>query len=1156
MNKRDIYLGSAKINHNRADVEGRFVETDNEKFYKISNSNQMPDFFMTIVSSSDHWMFISSNGALTAGRKDRNNALFPYCTVDKIHDSRDITGSKTYLLVETDGKIYLWEPFTPESEKIYAIRRNLYKNIYGNKIIFEEINDDLGVSFRYTWCSSEKFGFVKMSVITNQHTASVKVEILDGIKNIMPNGVDFDFQNTFSCLLDAYKKCELIEETKLGLYLLSSIPVDRAEPSESLKATTVWACGLNQPARILLSDNQVGNFKQGLSVDTEVDVRATRGAYYVNTTVELEAGAQEAWMIIAEINRESGDVANLSNAIKSKDNIKKLVDADIEEGTLNLKKIVAKADGMQMGNDELSYARHFSNTLFSVMRGGNFMNNYRVDKADFTLFVKQINKDISAKYKDWLSQLPEAVDYTELVRFAEITSDSDLVRICSEYLPLTFSRRHGDPSRPWNQFSIETKNPDGSVKLNYQGNWRDIFQNWEALSLSFPEFTEGMISKFVNATTADGYNPYRITREGMDWESPDPHDPWAYIGYWGDHQIIYLQKFLELSDAFHPGALDVLLKKEMFVYANVPYRIKSYTEIVKNPKATIGFDFELNDKIRKLTAATGADGALLRGRDNEIYRVNLTEKILVTLLAKISNFVPEAGIWLNTQRPEWNDANNALVGNGASIVTLYYLRRFLKFWFDRFNESGNKEFAVSEEVATLFNRIFTVFEENTALIETGFSNAERRHFTDCLGEAGSDYRNAIYSNSFSGRKTSIQTKTLAEFTRIALDYMDQSIKVNKRADGLYHSYNLIAFSAGSISIRRLYEMLEGQVAVLSSGYLSVQESLDVLDSLKSSSLFRRDQYSYLLYPDRQLPLFTQKNNIPAKMVNESKLLTRLITVSDPSILSKDDTGNFHFNGTFRNASVLEKALDKLDPAEYASLVAEEKNKVLAIYEELFDHQSFTGRSGTFYGYEGLGSIYWHMVSKLLMAAQECFFTAVAEGADPGVTGKIKQHYSEIREGIGLHKSPRLYGAFPTDAYSHTPGHAGAQQPGMTGQVKEDFITRMRETGIQIHDGKIVFQTGLLDPAELLNDKNIFWYVDPAGEPKQIPLKQGQLAITFCQVPVVFSASEENKISVTFADGSQIFFADLTIGGEVSSKIFKRTGEIIRIEVSSRNIRIN
>jgi hypothetical protein len=1153
MNQKLIYLGNTRINSPISKVEGQFVEIGDEIFYKISNCNQMPDFFMTIVSDSDHWLFVSSNGSLSAGRKDSNNALFPYYTVDKIHDSKGITGSMTCLLVDKDDKTYFWEPFSTESEKVYAIQRNLYKSIYGNKIIFEEINVDLGLGFRYGWYTSEKYGFVKKSVISNHGTRPVRVDLLDGIKNILPNGADYDFQNAFSNLLDAYKKCELLEETKLGLYMLSSIPVDRAEPSESLKTTTVWSAGLDHDVKILISDHQVENFKRGQAVETETDIRATRGAYYVNASFELMKDALKEWMIVAEINRESGDVANLGHALKTGNNIRQLIDADIEKGTSNLKRIISSADGMQMGNDPLSDARHISNTLFNVMRGGIFTDNYTLDKEDFILYVGQRNKDISANHKEWLDRLPEKINYNELTELAESTSDFDLVRICYEYLPLTFSRRHGDPSRPWNLFSIETKNPDGSVKLNYQGNWRDIFQNWEALSQSYPEFLEGMISKFLNATTADGYNPYRITREGIDWESPDPHDPWAYIGYWGDHQIIYLLKFLELSEAFHPGKLDTFLTKEMFAYANVPYRIKSYGEIVKKPKDTIVFDFELNGKNKELIRKTGADGALLKGRDQEIYRVNLTEKILVTLLAKLSNFIPEAGIWLNTQRPEWNDANNALVGNGASMVTLCYLRRFLKFWSDRFRESATLEISISEEVKTLFDRIFILFAENTALIESGFSNADRRRFADSLGEAGSDYRNSIYKSSFSGRKIVVQAKALLEFAQLALDFMDQSIRVNKRPDGLYHAYNLISFSDKSVSIRHLYEMLEGQVAVLSSGYLSVQESNDVLNALRYSSLFRPDQYSYLLYPDRQLPLFTQKNNIPRNKIEASRLLSQLIADRDSSIISADDLGNFHFNGTFRNSAMLENALNRLDPGIYGPLLAGEKDMILAIYEELFDHQSFTGRSGTFYGYEGLGSIYWHMVSKLLLAAQECYFKGVHEGADHAVVGKIKDHYFDIKAGIGLHKSPRLYGAFPTDPYSHTPGNAGAQQPGMTGQVKEDYISRMREIGIHIQDGEIAFQSSLLNPAELLNQESTFGYFDLKGEQQQMILQRGQLGFTFCQVPVLYSASDVDKISVTFADGKRILMAGHIIGKDLSPKVFQRTGEIVLIEVSFRNL---
>ena len=67
-------------------VKGELVTLANESYYKISNSHTMRPFFMTIVSDSNHWMFISSNGGLTAGRKNAEYALFPYYTDDKITD--------------------------------------------------------------------------------------------------------------------------------------------------------------------------------------------------------------------------------------------------------------------------------------------------------------------------------------------------------------------------------------------------------------------------------------------------------------------------------------------------------------------------------------------------------------------------------------------------------------------------------------------------------------------------------------------------------------------------------------------------------------------------------------------------------------------------------------------------------------------------------------------------------------------------------------------------------------------------------------------------------------------------------------------------------------------------------------------------------------
>ena len=48
---------------------------------------------------------LSSNGGLTAGRKNSNYALFPYYTDDKITESAEITGSKTIIQIHKNNKI-------------------------------------------------------------------------------------------------------------------------------------------------------------------------------------------------------------------------------------------------------------------------------------------------------------------------------------------------------------------------------------------------------------------------------------------------------------------------------------------------------------------------------------------------------------------------------------------------------------------------------------------------------------------------------------------------------------------------------------------------------------------------------------------------------------------------------------------------------------------------------------------------------------------------------------------------------------------------------------------------------------------------------------------------------------------------------------------
>ena len=1122
------------------------IKLNNESFFKISNIQDMRPFFMSIVSDSNHWMFLSSNGGVSAGRKNSEYSLFPYYTDDKITESSDITGSKSIFWV--DGK-HLWEPFSIRQQGLYKTTRNLYKNTYGNKVVFEEVNHDLSLTYRYEWNSSDIYGFIKKTTLKNNADVAVTVNALDGIQNVLPYGVPSDTQTRVSNLVDAYKRNQLEKDYGLGIYALSAIIVDKAEPSEALKANTVWSHGLEN-AKYLVSSLQLDRFRNNAEVNEEEDVKAEKGAYFVNTQFTLNGHSDKDWAIVANVNQDHADVIKLMHQIKSDSQIDVAIDKDISAGTEKLIKLNASSDALQLTNDNQRDTRHFANTLFNIMRGGIFDNNYNIESWDFKNYISKANKKVYAKAGKILNDLPEKFSLFHLRDLAYASDDKNFRRLCLEYMPLKFSRRHGDPSRPWNKFSINTRNEiDGSKVLDYEGNWRDIFQNWEALAHAYPEFVESMIHKFLNATTFDGYNPYRVTKDGFDWETIEPDDPWSYIGYWGDHQIIYLLKFLEFIEYHKPGKLASFFDKDLFVYANVPYRIKSYKDICKDPKDTIDFDEKSEEQIEIKREQLGADGALLRDRNYFIYKVNFIEKILATVLAKVSNFVPEAGIWLNTQRPEWNDANNALVGNGVSMVTLNYLRRFLSFFKSIVEDSPQNTVEISEELKTFFDKVNSTLENHQYLLANKISDKDRRVILDALGEAASLFRTTIYDKAFSGDKVEIKKEELHQFIAVTIQFLEHSIVANVREDGMHHAYNLITITDDNkVKISYLDEMLEGQVAALSSGYLSSEEALAALDSMKNSKIFRPDQYSYLLYPNKNLPRFMEKNTIPKVEVEQSELLKTLINNENKQVVTKDINGDYHFSGNLNNANSLSEVLDGLD-VKYKILIESEREQVLQTYESVFNHKAFTGRSGTFYGYEGLGSIYWHMVSKLLLAVQECCLKAVKDNESPEIVGRLLEHYYEINEGIGAHKSPELYGAFPTDPYSHTPAGKGAQQPGMTGQVKEDILSRIGELGVFVIDGQLTFNPCMLRKDEFLEKDKSFKYITVDGESQSVNIVKNSLAFTYCQVPVIYKIADSDSIEVTYTDGNSEKYDGLSLNADISEKIFTRSAEVKHLWVN-------
>lgn len=1133
---------------NSSDVVGQFIDMEGERYYAIRNMQNMAPFFISLISDSDHWLFVSSTGGLTAGRVSPETALFPYAPVDKIHESAANTGCKTLLQISKNGQTYKWDAFNKDFNHQYQISQNLYKNILGDKICFEEVNHDLQLAFRYTWATSDEFGFCRQCELQNLADEDVSVKMIDGLQNILPAGTPRFTQTVSSNLVDAYKWSELHKPTGLAMFTLYSGITDRAEPSESLKANTLFSLGFDE-YKVLLCTAQLDNFWRNEVLETESAKRGIRGAYFLNAEFELPPKQSRKWQLVANLEQNQSQISTLIQSLGDQNKVIGDLSDSISEGSDILARIMAASDGFQVTSEENVSVHHYANTLFNNLRGGVFDNQYSLSTRDFIATLKTFNVNVHSRHVEGLSQLPEEIALQDFSSIITSINDPQLERLAAEYLPITFGRRHGDPSRPWNQFEIKLKDDTGHRLLSYQGNWRDIFQNWEALTFSYPEFIECVIAKFVNASTIDGYNPYRITKGGIDWEVEEPDDPWSYIGYWGDHQIIYLLKMLELSKQFHPKLLVKLLNKPIFSYANVPYRIKSFDDMLNNAKSTVTYDENSAERIAEKVAQFGADGKLILDKNGDVYQVNLLEKLLVPLLCKLGNLVVDGGIWLNAQRPEWNDANNALVGQGLSMVTLNYLRRYVRF-FQGLMKDQPQTTELSYEVALWLKETSEILQNLSVKLDgVPVSDTLRFEVLQDLGQAAWRYRQAIYTSQSFSHKENCSVEVVNLLLSNALIAIDHTIHNNVGNDGLHQSYNLLDFDGKQASVENLYPMLEGQVAAISSGAINPKQTADVMDALFASDVYRADQKTFMLYPDRVQTPFLDKNVITSAAFNEVPVLAQMMAAYDVRIVMQDADGGYRFNPNIKNNGELINHLKSLS-ADYPALDKTMVSKIESLYEKVFNHQSFTGRSGGMFGFEGLGSVYWHMVSKLLLALKENFYTAVEEGAEPELIQRLGSLYYRVRGGIGFNKSPDEYGAFPCDPYSHTPKHAGAQQPGMTGQVKEEILSRFGELGIHVLNGEVEFKPKLLRSSEFVSDEKPFRYLDVQNEWQQTMVPKNGIGFTWCQVPVLYELSTgKPTLTITLSDGKQITSSDLTLAGDYSHALFNRTGFIKQIIIN-------
>ncbi|MCW9088952.1 MAG: aminopeptidase N C-terminal domain-containing protein, partial [Gammaproteobacteria bacterium] len=96
--------------------------------------------------------------------------------------------------------------------------------------------------------------------------------------------------------------------------------------------------------------------------------------------------------------------------------------------------------------------------------------------------------------------------------------------------------------------------------------------------------------------------------------------------------------------------------------------------------------------------------------------------------------------------------------------------------------------------------------------------------------------------------------------------------------------------------------------------LDAAEAAKLVSCLFDSRLYRSDQRSFMLYPERELPNFLDKNVIPGEKMDAIPLLQELIKEGKGSIVDRDAFGTYRFHADFL------MQLDSLNPQVAARLL--------------------------------------------------------------------------------------------------------------------------------------------------------------------------------------------------------------------------------------------
>ena len=830
------------------DDKGRFI---------LRSYHQKPTFSSFLPGISGlfgipMWVFYNNRGQAISsfGIESKDRPILEFYPANKSYQLTEQLGFRTFI---KSGN-WVAEPFT--SIPNTAVTRDMFIGMNELEIRETDLEKKIETTVLYFNLINEPYaGLVRRTSIRNLGPTTVDLEVLDGLPEILPNGVNNDHLKNISNTIQAWMEI---------LHLESRVPFFRLRASVKDSSS--------------VQSIEAGNYALAASYD---------GLLSPVVDPRLIFGSDTSY-------RQPLNLA--------------------EKGLSNLLAMTQTVEGRTpcvFFGDRFSLAPDETYQINSIY---GYAKNYPVlDQLQKQILNPDYLLEKLAQARDLTNQLTEPISTKTGSRlfdaYCRQTFLDNLLRggspqlLGGKHIYYSYSRKHGDPERDYNYFNLSAENYSQG-----NGNFRDVNQNRRSDIYFEPLVADFNIRLFMSLIQTDGYNPllvegtlFSLDREHRDSvlklvKNPgilaqllnDSFSPGQLLdraiesgltvspqeliekviglshqhiqaefheGYWVDHWTYSL----DLIDSFLNVYPD---RKDELLYTSEPLPFFDSTMMVNPRSRKYILD---NDQPRQLNAVIELEEkeTLLNDRKHgrnwvrsnygqgEIFQLNLFSKLIFLSIIKFSTRDPHGmGIEMEAGRPAWCDALNGLPGLfGSSMSESFELARLLDFLISEMKIAAY-QVNLPIEMADLLSEILTQLDKDQAAFDYWDAVTTSREKYRERTKFGVDGRTSQYSP--------IEMLSVLEKMRKSVQAgIDQAVKIGGGLTPTYFSCQvldferiddnnpekLVFFKPLRFKSNPLPLFLEGPVHQMKT-LQDKQERLALYHEVKQSQLFDRDLKTY------------------------------------------------------------------------------------------------------------------------------------------------------------------------------------------------------------------------------------------------------------------------------------------------------------------------